>query len=157
MPNLDRIPEAIADLDTQEVPNIRETARKYGVVRKTLGNRWQGKTTSMAEAVSETRQALTNAQEKALISIINKLTERRMPPTSAIVKNLAEEIRGAPVGKNWTAQFVARHEKELKSAYLKNMDSNRVKSEYLPTFEHFYILVRVDFMLCLEITRPESY
>ena len=35
MPNLDRIPEAIADLDTQEVPNIRETARKYGVVRKT--------------------------------------------------------------------------------------------------------------------------
>jgi len=64
-----------------------------------------------------------------------------MPPTSAIVKNLAEEIRGAPVGKNWTAQFVARHEKELKGAYLKNMDSNRVKSEYPPTFEHFYALV----------------
>ena len=103
MPNLDRIPEAIADLDTQEVPNVRETARKYGVVRKTLGNRWQGKTTSIAEAVSKTRQALTNTQEKALISIINKLTKRRIPPTSAIIKNLTEEIRGAPVRKNWTA------------------------------------------------------
>ena len=80
-----------------------------------------------------------------------------MPLTSAIVKNLAEEIRGAPVGKNWTAQFAARHEKELKSVYLKNMDSNRVKSKYLPTFKHFYILVYIDFMLCLEITRLESY
>jgi hypothetical protein len=29
-----------------------------------------------------------------------------MPPTSAIVTNLAKEIRGALVGKNWTAQFV---------------------------------------------------
>jgi hypothetical protein len=29
-----------------------------------------------------------------------------MPLTSAIVTNLAEEIRGASVGKNWTAQFV---------------------------------------------------
>ena len=31
MPNLDRIPEAIADLDTQEVPNITETVRKHTV------------------------------------------------------------------------------------------------------------------------------
>ena len=29
MPNLDRIPEAIADLDAQEVPSIRKTAEKY--------------------------------------------------------------------------------------------------------------------------------
>jgi hypothetical protein len=46
------------------------------------------------------RQALTNAQEKALIRIINRLTERRMPSTSAIVTNLAEEIRKAFVRKN---------------------------------------------------------
>jgi hypothetical protein len=52
------------------------------------------------------RQALTNAQKEALIGIINKLTDRRMPSTSAVVKNLAEEIRGAPVGKNWTITVV---------------------------------------------------
>jgi hypothetical protein len=46
------------------------------------------------------RQALTNAQEKVLIRIINRLTERKMPPTSAIVTNLTKEIRGASVGKN---------------------------------------------------------
>jgi hypothetical protein len=38
-----------------------------------------------------------------LIGIINRLTKRKMPPTFAIVINLAEEIRGAFVGKNWTA------------------------------------------------------
>ena len=103
MPNLHRIPEAITDLETQEVPNIAETTRKYGLVPHTLGNQWKGRTTSIAEAVSETRQALTNAQEKALISIINKLSDRRIPPTSVIIKNLIEEIRGAPVRKNWAA------------------------------------------------------
>jgi hypothetical protein len=54
----------------------------------------------MEEAISTHCQALTNTQEKALIYIINRLTDRKMPPTSVIVKNLVEEIRGAPVGKN---------------------------------------------------------
>jgi len=39
MPNLDRIDKAIADLETQEEPNIAETAREYGLVARTLGNR----------------------------------------------------------------------------------------------------------------------
>ena len=54
----------------------------------------------MKEAVSMYRQALTNAQEKVLIGTINRLTERRMPPTSAIVTNLAKEIKEAFVKKN---------------------------------------------------------
>jgi hypothetical protein len=100
MRNIDRIPEAIADLETQEVPNVSATAEKYDVTRKTLENRWKGKSVSMAEAVSIYRQCLTNSQEKALVRVINQLTERRMPPTTAIVKNLAEEIRGCAVRKN---------------------------------------------------------
>ena len=39
MPNLDRIPEAIADLDIQAVPNVRSTAIKYRLIPKTLENR----------------------------------------------------------------------------------------------------------------------
>jgi hypothetical protein len=35
-----------------------------------------------------------------LIRIINQLTERKMPPTSAIITNLAKEIREAFVEKN---------------------------------------------------------
>ena len=115
MPNNDRIPEAIADLDTQECPDLTTTAIKYGVLRKTLENRWKGKTISIQDANSQYRQALTNAQEKALIGIINNLTNRNMPPTSAIVKNLAEEIRGGLIGKNWTSGFLKWHKDELRS------------------------------------------
>jgi predicted phage-related endonuclease len=147
MRNIDRIPEAIADLETQEVPNVSATAEKYDVTRKTLENRWKGKSVSMAEAVSIYRQCLTNSQEKALVRVINQLTERRMPPTTAIVKNLAEEIRGCAVRKNWTAAFVERHKHELKSLYLKSIDNKRVKGEYPPVYKYFYKLVKL-FLCC---------
>jgi hypothetical protein len=39
MLNIDRIPEAIADLNTQEVPNVKATAEKYRINRKTFENR----------------------------------------------------------------------------------------------------------------------
>jgi hypothetical protein len=88
-------------------------------------------------------------QEKALIKLINKLTDHGMPPTSAVVWNLAEEIRGCSVRKNWTASFVQRHRDELKSLYLKSIDNKRVKSEYPPAYELFYKLVECFFVLLL--------
>ena len=100
MRNLHRIPEAIADLESQVVPNVKATAEKYDVTRKTLENRWKGKSTSMEEAISVHRQCLTNSQERALVQLINRLTDRNMPLTTVIVKNLVEEIRGYAVGKN---------------------------------------------------------
>ena len=103
----------------------------------------------MEECISTHRQCLTNSQEKALVELINDLTSRRMPPTTAIVKNLAEEIRGCAVGKNWTASFVERHKHELKSLYLKSIDNKRIKGEYSPAYEHFYQLVELYSMLLL--------
>ena len=38
MRNIDRIPEAIADLESQEVPNVKATAEKYNVAYKILEN-----------------------------------------------------------------------------------------------------------------------
>jgi len=70
-----------------------------------------------------------------------------MPPTTVIVKNLAEEIRGCAVGKNWTASFVDRHKHELKSLYLKSIDNQRVKGEYPPAYELFYQLVKLFYVL----------
>ncbi|RFU27513.1 hypothetical protein B7463_g8836, partial [Scytalidium lignicola] len=79
--------EAIADLKSQEEPNYSATALKYGV--------------------NQTRQRLNSTQEKVLIGHINRMTDRGMPPTSQIVKNLAEEIIQGPVGKNWVANFLS--------------------------------------------------
>ena len=103
------IDKALADLRLQEHPNIRATARTYQLVESTLRRRWQGKTVSHREASSEYKQRLTNAQEEQLILLINRLTDRSIPPTASIVRNLAEEIISGSIGKNWTADFVKRH------------------------------------------------
>ena len=55
---------------------------------------------SRQAAVSEHHQCLDTAQEEALISLINRFTNRGLPPIIYMVKNLAEEIIGCPVGKN---------------------------------------------------------
>ena len=70
------------------------------ISRTIVGRRFEGKRVSRSEANSEYRMLLTNAQEEALITRINCLTNRNMPPTSAIVRNIVEEIRGAEVNKN---------------------------------------------------------
>jgi hypothetical protein len=97
MVNNARIIEALADLDTQEVPNFSATAEKYDVVRSTLTRRYYGQTTSIEECISMHRQCLTRSEEKALIGLINRLTDRKLPPTPRIIKNLVEEIRGSTV------------------------------------------------------------
>src|ERR1700722_852271 len=100
---------------------------------------------SRKDAICRTRQRLTIAQEEVLTTHINKLTDGGIPPTSQIVRNLAEEIAGDVVGKNWTSDFVRRHEDRLKSLYLRNIDNLRIKAEFAPLFKQFYDLVSVYF------------
>ena len=133
---------ALENLTIQDVTNIRGTARNFGVVESTLRRRFKGQTVSRQEADSMYRQSLTDAQEETLIRQINILTDRGIPPRPTMVKNFAEEVIKDSVGKNWTTDFVRRHKDQLKSLYLKNLDKNRLQSEYLPIFKQFYDLVR---------------
>ena len=103
--------------------------------------RFKGEQVSRAIANAEIRQRLSLEQEETLIKHINKLSDRGLPPTSHIVKNLAEEIIGSKIGKNWVGDFVKRYKDRLKSIYLRNMDGIRVKAEYAPVFKYFYDLV----------------
>jgi uncharacterized protein YjaZ len=73
------------------------------------------------------------------------LTNRGLPPTSSIVRNLAEEMIELPVGKNWTGQFIQRHKDRLQSLYLRNIDNMRTKAEYAPMIQLFFDLVSVFF------------
>jgi transposase-like protein len=132
---------AIADLECQEKPNYRAIARKYGVSDVTLRRRFLGTQVSPATASSLYRQRLSAAQETALIAQINQLTSRGIPPTSQMVKNMAEEMIQDTVGKNWTGEFVRRHQDVLKSVYLRNIDKQRAQAEYLPTIAYFFELV----------------
>jgi hypothetical protein len=145
-----RMEAAIASLDAQEKPNYSATAREFKLGRTAVARRYECKTTLRAEANSEYRQLLTIVQEDALIACINNLTDRGMPPTSHMVKNMAQEIRGDEVNKNWTSHFVRRYKDVLKSLYLQNIDNKRASSEYEPIFKLFFKLVEYFLiLLCL--------
>lgn len=147
---------ALTSLRSQDIPNYRATALKYHVDRSTLRRRFLGLQTSAAVASSMYLQRLSTSQEKTLIEQINRLTDRGIPPTSQMVKNMAEAMISDSVGKNWTGEFVRRHKTELKSTYLSNIDKQRTKAEYVPSFEHFYKLVIFAFHFML-IVWPYAY
>ena len=135
---------AIADLNRQLKPNINATAKTYGLVESTLRRRFKGESLSFQAAHSVSHQRLSIVQEEALIDQINQLTDRGLPPTSSIVRNLAEELLQDRVGKNWTSNFVHRHKDRLKSLYLRNIDRKRHQAEYAPIFKQFYDLVSLN-------------
>ena len=141
MDHNDRILAAIADLDSQKVPNYGATAKKYDLVRTTLWRRHTSQTVSRSEATTEFRQALNAAQEKVLLGHIGRLVTRGTPPTPAVVRNIAEEIHGGELGKHWVTRFIHRHSLHLKSMYMRNIENLRKKAEYAPMFQLFYKLV----------------
>jgi hypothetical protein len=135
------IDAAVAAIQRGDFVDFSAAAKHHGCDRTSVSKRIRGLTKTRKEADSFYRQCLTNTQEEVLIRLINRLTDRGMPPTSAIVKNLAEEIRGCAVGKNWVSQFVKRHQDVLKSLYLRNIDNLRVGAEYAPMIKLFFDLV----------------
>ena len=61
MSNNDRIQAALADLESQEVPNYSRTAKEHGVGRTTLMRRFTGKTVSHSAVDNFTRSESTLA------------------------------------------------------------------------------------------------
>jgi hypothetical protein len=96
-----RIDKAVAAIQRGEFVHYANAAKKYDCSRSAVSRRIRALTKSKKETVSFWQQCLTNEQEEVLIHRINTLTDRGMPPTSHIVKNLAQELRGQDVGKNW--------------------------------------------------------
>src|SRR5450432_878527 len=113
-----RLDLALADLSKQANPNFLGTAKKFQVHRTTLQRRFQGVQQSRQVASAENHQCLSLAQEKTLIRFINQLTERSMPPTSQIVKNVAEELCERPINKNWVGGFTRRYKDQLHAGYI---------------------------------------
>src|SRR5437763_16684696 len=105
-----------------------------------LAKRFKGQTQSIETYRSEASRRLLNAQERALIEQINKLTLRKMPSTNQIVRNFAEGLARSKLRKNWGADFIRCHKNKLTSLYLRNIDNMRKKADYAPSFRLFYDL-----------------
>jgi hypothetical protein len=140
-----RIANAINDLKSQNHPKYAATAKKWDVDKSTLWRRFQGHTGSVQEANSYARQKLTATQEETLIAYINKLSDKGLPPTPRIVKNLAEELTHETIGKNWVSRFIQRHAHRLTSVYLRTIDHKRKIADNSHHFEHYFITVSMLF------------
>ena len=88
---MDRIDEALADLRSQEAPNISKTAEKYGVERLRLSRHWNG-ISEKKDLAYENQRLLITTQLNTLVSYMGELTERGLPPTNTIVRNFAATI-----------------------------------------------------------------
>jgi transposase len=148
--NSKRVDAAVAAIQRGEFTVYADAAREYECDRGAVSRRIRGLTKSRKEALSFWHQCLTDEQEEVLIQRINDLTDRGMPLTSQIVKNLAEEMRGERVNKNWVGQFIKRHGIRLKSLYLRNIDNLRASAEYTLMFQLFFSVVS-DFLLLFRV------
>jgi len=136
--NAARMVLALDDLTKQDVPNLLGTSKKWEVNRTTLTRQFRGTQMSRADFLSESIQCLSRDQEKVVLGFINKLTDRNCMPTSQIVKNVAEEVAGQPVGKNWVGRFVRRYQDQLHAGFLRTIDSARVKADNIDLYRQFY-------------------
>ena len=89
-------------------------ADKHGVWRSTLTRRAEGETVSR-EDKAIAQQKLTPQQEDELVTYIEGLTVRHLPPTRTIIRNFAHEIAGVEVSDSWVTRFLNRHSDRLTS------------------------------------------
>jgi hypothetical protein len=94
------IKKAINTLDAQLIPNYSQVAKDFGIKYITLIQRHKYIYPSRQEVIFLYYKLLTNMQEEALISQINKLIVCKLSPILQIIRNLIEEIISYNIGKN---------------------------------------------------------
>jgi len=122
-------------------PCIAAIARKYNVNRTTLGRRWNGVTTTRAQA-AEDKRFLNDQQEQQLLQHIRYLCDQCLPPTPAIVAEIAARLGGRAPGGKWCSRFVNRHKNELDSRYLNSLNLERHQADSMASFEQYFSIIR---------------
>ncbi|KAF1992797.1 hypothetical protein P154DRAFT_595223 [Amniculicola lignicola CBS 123094] len=68
------------------------------------------------------------ALERELLSYIDVLTCRGLPPTRQMIRNFASEIAGKQAGKAWAERFIKRHDINLLSRWASGIDIQRKRA-----------------------------
>ena len=132
---------ALKDLSLQDKPNVSTTANKYNVNRSTLSRRFNNQTNPTKRATQKS-QLLHPQQEKDLVIFINKKTEQGIPPTTAMVRNCAEQLAQKRPGNSWCQRFVDRHSDILSKGFLSTIDSQRKGADSKRQYELYFNLVQ---------------
>ncbi|KAF7565281.1 hypothetical protein PtrM4_047150 [Pyrenophora tritici-repentis] len=125
---MDPIQKAIEEIESRAsgAPfSYSEVAKRHGVGRRTLARRHQGQNQPHTLA----HRILHPHQETELLKHITTLTERRTPPTRAIIRSLASSLAGREVSESWVTRFINRNPTHLISRWQTGMDRNRHKAD----------------------------
>ena len=121
--------------------NIREIAKKHELVENIFRKKWKDQTKFFQTVVYQSKHRLIQMKKEVLITQINRLIDRDISSTNQIIRNLTKEMIQESIDKNWAKDFINRNKNWLKSIHLKNINSDRIKSEYAFMFKQFYNLI----------------
>ena len=148
--NNDKIETAVAALHAGEEKSIRQAAKKYDVPYSTLRSRYLV-LAQPAKVSQKSRQRLYVIQESILCDRIEELAENNLPPTHAVVKELAVEMMREngdtrPLGKKWIQSFLKRNPRII-TRMGTPIDGKRIEAADPKLVEEFYKLAkeRVEF------------
>jgi hypothetical protein len=104
--------KALEDLELHKAEaefSIRKTAERYGLSRTTL----QRNTTRTNAEEAEHRKNLITQQEKELVTYIQGLTSKDLPPTRNMLWNYACVVAKKEVKMFWILHFLDCHKDNL--------------------------------------------
>ena len=133
---------ALQALQKDKNLSVRAAAEIYGVARKTLGRRRDGKP-ARCDTTPKSKK-LTRSEEEAIIRYVIELYERAFPPRLCGVEDMANQllrVRDAPpVGQLWAHRFVKR-QPELRTRWTRKYDYQRAKCEDPKVIGEWFALV----------------
>jgi hypothetical protein len=101
---------ALSDIQKRDLPSLRRAERIYKVPRRTLQRRRDG--TRARRDCEPNSKRLTKLEEEVILDRVLNLGLHGVPPTKALVQDMANRLLrergGKPVGKHWVDNFVKR-------------------------------------------------
>lgn len=92
-------------------------------------------------------RSLSLAQEKAILAEIDAYAQQGTLLTPANIAELAKELCGSQLSKNWASKFVNRPGDQLDAKYYVVQEAARLKADTLGTRQAFYRLVSAEMQL----------
>ncbi|KAF2832717.1 hypothetical protein CC86DRAFT_425334 [Ophiobolus disseminans] len=131
---------AIASLEPGESFSYKQVAQQYGCNRTTLARRHQG-VSSLCSTKAADQQALYPQQEQELLQYINRLTERGLPPTRAMIRRFGSDIAKRELRKNWVDRYIKRHKVNLISRWATRIDRARHHADSISKYTLYFSLL----------------
>jgi len=121
---------AISDLTRNQIQSIRRAGRIYEVPKTTILRRRDG--TRARRDCEPNSKRLTKVEEEVILHHILEASLRGVPPTKALVQDMADRLLrergGNPTSKNWVDRFIKRTP-ELKKRWSRPYDRQRAACE----------------------------